>query len=466
MTLIEGIGDDVITLLFILFTVIIIIISWLSTNVREFAFPANLLVIERRSRRLYTASLNGNLVNTHRLSSTASTSTSDNNNNSQSEATSLSNGHSVNNNANTAATDTSNSARGIITSTRSSPSERTQELELVNEIVEQALVDNLLDGEYYSANDIELIQNHHQSHVRQRTPPVNASTSTSDVESSTTMTTTTTPLVVDHSEAKVVDEDSANNLSNTNENLINILIRFVSEKERRIQARPNDTILILKKQYFGQELATNKIVRFIYQGQFLCDKNTVKSYNIKDQTTIHCHITTKLNQPQPPEVNLNQEQSSSSSGLRLRAVNTILNDDLVVSTTATNEATANNINNNPSNGIVPNLIVPPTLPETRNPMRNTTTTIISIDLNNLLLPLFAVLLGVSWYFRVNFKHFFSPLSTLILVIFTFIYALFLFNNIHSTSSIAANNFMTHSRILRRRPFRSATPPESPIAQNQ
>lgn len=34
-------------------------------------------------------------------------------------------------------------------------------------------------------------------------------------------------------------------------------------------------------------------MRFIYQGQFLCDKNTIKSYNIKDQTTIHCHITSK-----------------------------------------------------------------------------------------------------------------------------------------------------------------------------
>ena len=61
MALIEGIGDDVITLVFILFTIVIIIISWLSTSVREFAFPANLLVIERRSRRLYTANINGNL---------------------------------------------------------------------------------------------------------------------------------------------------------------------------------------------------------------------------------------------------------------------------------------------------------------------------------------------------------------------------------------------------------------------
>lgn len=77
-------------------------------------------------------------------------------------------------------------------------------------------------------------------------------------------------------------------------------------------------------------------MRFIYQGQFLCDKNTVKYYNIKDQTTIHCHITTKLNQSQSTtqETNLNQQQQPPS-GLRLRAVNTALNDDLVVSTTAT-----------------------------------------------------------------------------------------------------------------------------------
>ena len=62
MTLIEGVGDDIITVLFICFIIVILIISWLSTNVREYQFPANLLVIERRSRRLYTTTnLNGNL---------------------------------------------------------------------------------------------------------------------------------------------------------------------------------------------------------------------------------------------------------------------------------------------------------------------------------------------------------------------------------------------------------------------
>ena len=55
--------------------------------------------------------------------------------------------------------------------------DRSNELELVNEIVEQALVDNLLDGEFYSANEIELINAHvttaanRQRDLNQRTNP-------------------------------------------------------------------------------------------------------------------------------------------------------------------------------------------------------------------------------------------------------------------------------------------------------
>jgi hypothetical protein len=239
--------------------------------------------------------------------------------------------------------------------------------------------------------------------------------------------------------------------------------------------------LFLNRTHFGQELATNKIVRFIYQGQFLCDKNTVKSYNIKDQTTIHCHITTKPNQQQSSSsssssttttttsndsasANLNHEHSGS--GLRLREVNypNNNNNNQSVASQTNNNLPINRtfiLNGNTTNNIDPNLIDAST-PRLAQNTNSTTTTVISIDLNNLLLPLFAVLLGIIWYFRVNFKHFFSPLSTLILVIFTFIYALFLFNNIHSTSSIAANNFMMQSRILRRRQTtRQPTPPPPP-----
>jgi hypothetical protein len=53
--LLENIGDELFVFLFILFITIVITVAWLSTNVREFPFTANLLVIERHSRRIYTA---------------------------------------------------------------------------------------------------------------------------------------------------------------------------------------------------------------------------------------------------------------------------------------------------------------------------------------------------------------------------------------------------------------------------
>jgi hypothetical protein len=60
--LFESLGDELLTALLVIFVLALLAISWVSTDVREYNFPANLLVIERRSRRLYTTtSLNGNL---------------------------------------------------------------------------------------------------------------------------------------------------------------------------------------------------------------------------------------------------------------------------------------------------------------------------------------------------------------------------------------------------------------------
>lgn len=62
MTLIDSIGFDLNSILIFSFTITVIVLSWFSTHVREFPFSANLLIIERRSRRLYTTrNLNGNL---------------------------------------------------------------------------------------------------------------------------------------------------------------------------------------------------------------------------------------------------------------------------------------------------------------------------------------------------------------------------------------------------------------------
>ena len=157
MALIEGIGDDVMTLLFVTFIVLIVIMSWLSTNVREIMVPANLLVIERRSRRLYTANFNGAAAgssgNSSRLSPSLTTTTTTSTN----EATDISSA--------SGGLETSGQSSSVVvsSSTTFEPARRrSNELELVNEIVEQALVeqalvDNLLEGGFYSTEEIDLI---------------------------------------------------------------------------------------------------------------------------------------------------------------------------------------------------------------------------------------------------------------------------------------------------------------------
>lgn len=178
MALIEGIGDDFITFLFIIFIIVIVIISWLSTNVRELSFPANLLVIERRSRRLYTTADLNHLVNNgnsnnnnnnsasfrssttttttttlHHRTATVTTRTTVTRSSPNSNNNITNNNENHNNQTHVDSVDNNNRSNQIT----SLSLDRSHELELVNEIVEQALVDNLLDGDFYSSNDIELL---------------------------------------------------------------------------------------------------------------------------------------------------------------------------------------------------------------------------------------------------------------------------------------------------------------------
>jgi hypothetical protein len=158
----------------------------------------------------------------------------------------------------------------------------------MNEMVEQALVDNLLENDTFFPHP-EMHQHHHHilasdviltvpgstqsttlnrnnssisglvsSGNGQASSLMNASRSSSTQIADQAVTTTTTTTSNDNSNRNelpvVVDPESMEptpvltsaspELSN---NSINISIRFVNEKEMRVQAKPNDTILFLKK---------------------------------------------------------------------------------------------------------------------------------------------------------------------------------------------------------------------------
>jgi hypothetical protein len=218
-----------------------------------------------------------------------------------------------------------------------------------------------------------------------------------------------------------------------------------------------------------------KLVRFIYQGQFLSDKNTIKSYNIKDKTTIHCHITSKqpTNNPNPSDYsanNIRQRINSHQITSITRITGQNLRDENSIPNAALNIDSSSNSSTNspvlPDDGNITSISSTSTNHTNTNSMRvplnrnrghrlnhhhhhMNTATIINVDLTNIFLPFFAVLLGSFWYIRVHFKHFFTPFSTLVLILISFIYALFLFNNIYTSSFLEANSQLT-SRFFPRR----------------
>ncbi|CAF1028994.1 unnamed protein product [Rotaria sordida] len=153
---------------------------------------------------------------------------------------------------------------------------------------------------------------------------------------------------------------------------LRITIKFLNDTQKSIIANPNDTISKIKRLYFADELTNNKIVRFIYQGRELQDNETLRTCNIRDQTIIHCQISTR----------------------RLSTINRVNND---ISTTHRN--------------------------------MNTFDTLSFIDTSPIYIsPYFiffiTLILGSVWYLRIKYRLLFTPISTIILLLITIILLIF------------------------------------------
>ncbi|XP_059762591.1 transmembrane and ubiquitin-like domain-containing protein 2 isoform X1 [Balaenoptera ricei] len=145
--------------------------------------------------------------------------------------------------------------------------------------------------------------------------------------------------------------------------LINVRLKFLNDTEELAVARPEDTVGALKSKYFpGQESQ----MKLIYQGRLLQDPaRTLRSLNITDNCVIHCHRS-------PP--------GSAVPG--------------------------------PSASLAPSSATePPSL---------------GVSVGSLMVPVFVVLLGVVWYFRINYRQFFTAPATVSLVGVTVFFSFLVF----------------------------------------
>jgi len=311
-------------------------------------------------------------------------------------------------------------------------------LEYIGRAVEQALVDELLDDSLIVPDDAEphlmearttqITSNNleeERTQLRNDRPPasnqsqlIEASTSEQQEQQSDT--------IFENPSSERSASESSSVTASTSQSIISVFIRFVNESVRKISVKPADTIQVIKQMHFGKELSTNKIVRFIYQGQFLKDTNTLESYNIRDQTTIHCHITSR----QPMASDASSAPSSTSQPIATTVQRAPSTETTPVSMDQEPVNSATNVNldemslasSNGSGGTGASTMASTLHASRLNSNRNSLS---NIEYGTILLPLLTILLASAWFFRINFKQFFSPLYNLFLVFITFVYGVFL-----------------------------------------
>ncbi|KAM7371679.1 hypothetical protein PAMP_008894 [Pampus punctatissimus] len=153
---------------------------------------------------------------------------------------------------------------------------------------------------------------------------------------------------------------------------ISVRLKFLNDTEEVAVVKPQDTVAVLKSKYFsGREHQ----IKLIYQGQLLQDpKKTLLSLNITHNSVIHCHISQALHEDSPEEGSQSGAGagagSSVSGGFRAAGV--------------------------------------------------------AISTSSLVVPVFVVILAVVWYFRINYRQFFTAPATISLVGVTVFFSFLIF----------------------------------------
>ncbi|CAB1342134.1 unnamed protein product [Coregonus sp. 'balchen'] len=147
---------------------------------------------------------------------------------------------------------------------------------------------------------------------------------------------------------------------------ITVRLKFLNDTEEVAVLRPQDTVGLLKSKYFsGRE----RQIKLIYQGQLLQDpKRTLLSLNISHNSVIHCHVSQVLREASPEEAA--RSGAGASGGIRAAG--------LAQST------------------------------------------------SSLVVPVFVVMLAVVWYFRINYRQFFTAPATISLVGVTVFFSFLIF----------------------------------------
>ncbi|KAM9784315.1 LOW QUALITY PROTEIN: transmembrane and ubiquitin-like domain-containing protein 2 [Syngnathus typhle] len=149
-----------------------------------------------------------------------------------------------------------------------------------------------------------------------------------------------------------------------------VRLKFLNDTEEVAVVKPHHTVDQLKSKYFsGREHQ----IKLIYQGQLLQDsKRTLLSLNVTHNSVIHCHVSQAPHDggPEAGAAGSPQGAPAVSGGLRAAGV--------------------------------------------------------AVSTGSLVVPVFVVILAVVWYFRINYRQFFTAPATVSLVGVTIFFSFLIF----------------------------------------
>lgn len=108
-----------------------------------------------------------------------------------------------------------------------------------------------------------------------------------------------------------VNEPVSNEASNVTKKELTVKLKYLNDDLKLVQAQSTESLGDFKRRYFSEELAANKLVRLVFNGQVLQpDKKTLIECGLFDQCVVHCLIH---NQKPNSGNRMNEPRSSSST---------------------------------------------------------------------------------------------------------------------------------------------------------
>ncbi|XP_069675233.1 transmembrane and ubiquitin-like domain-containing protein 1 [Periplaneta americana] len=162
----------------------------------------------------------------------------------------------------------------------------------------------------------------------------------------------------------VISSDASDNLPTTGN--IRIRLKYLNDDQKLVEGRLHEQLGDFKRRHFGLELAADKLVRLIFNGQVLqSDSETLQGYGLFDNCVVHCLV---------------HQQRSGSSNQAGASDNQSARDSASSSSNAADAA----------------------------PHRDW-------DLGNVLFASLSLLLGLAWYCRYQYAQLFNATTTVALV---------------------------------------------------